>query len=52
MKKFIASTVKVLMISTLALFVVYFWSLDQKLMAWVYTMINRIHDRRKVDIKF
>lgn len=34
------------------LFVVYFWNLDQKLMSWVYIQVNRIHDRREVDIKF
>ncbi len=35
-----------------ALFVVYFWNLDQKVMGWAYTQVNRIHDRKKVDIKF
>lgn len=35
-----------------ALFVVYFWNLDQKLLGWVYTMVNRIFDRKKQDIKF
>ncbi len=34
------------------LFVVYFWNLDQKLMSWVYIQVNRIHDRKNVDIKF
>ena len=34
------------------LFVVYFWNLDQKIMAWAYTQVNRIHDRKNVDIKF
>ena len=34
------------------LFVVYFWNLDQKLMAWVYKQVNRIFDRKKADIKF
>ena len=34
------------------LFVVYFWNLDQKLMSWVYVQVNRIHDRKNVDIKF
>ena len=33
-----------------ALFVVYF--LDQKLLGWAYTMVNRIFDRKKQDIKF
>ena len=35
-----------------ALFVVYFWNLDQKLLGWAYTMVNRIFDRKKQDIKF
>ena len=34
------------------LFVVYFWNLDQKLLGWAYTMVNRIFDRKKQDIKF
>lgn len=34
------------------LFVVYFWNLDQKLMSWVYIQVNRIHDRKNVDIRF
>lgn len=34
------------------LFVVYFWNLDQKLMGWAYTQVNRIFDRKKVDQKF
>ena len=35
-----------------ALFVVYFWNLDQKLLGWAYVQVNRIFDRKKVDIKF
>jgi len=34
------------------LFVVYFWNIDQKVMGWVYTKVNQIHDRKQVDIKF
>ena len=34
------------------LFIVYFWNLDQKLMAWAYTAVNKIFDRKKTDIKF
>ena len=34
------------------LFVVYFWNLDQKVLGWAYTMVNRIFDRKKQDIKF
>ena len=35
-----------------ALFVVYFWNLDQKLLGWAYVQVNKIFDRKKVDIKF
>lgn len=34
------------------LFAVYFWNLDQKLLGWAYTQVNRIFDRKKTDIKF
>lgn len=34
------------------LFVIYFWNLDQKLMAWAYTLVNNIFDRKKVDQVF
>lgn len=34
------------------LFVIYFWNLDQKFLGWAYTMVNRIFDRKKQDIKF
>ncbi len=46
---------KVVLILTIAvgvLFVVYFWNLDQKLLGWLYKMVNRISDRKKQDIKF
>lgn len=35
-----------------ALFVVYFWNLDQKLLGWCYIQVNKIFDRKKTDIKF
>ncbi len=35
-----------------ALFAVYFWNLDQKLMGWAYVQVNRIFDNKKADIKF
>jgi len=35
-----------------ALFVVYFWNLDQKLMEWAYRRVNQIFDRKKTDIQF
>ncbi len=43
---------KILFVVLSVLFVVYFWNLDQKVMGWVYTQVNRIHDRKNVDIKF
>ena len=43
---------KLLLLVTGVLFVVYFWNLDQKLMAWAYTQVNKIFDRKKADIKF
>jgi asparagine N-glycosylation enzyme membrane subunit Stt3 len=43
---------KVLFVVVFVLFVVYFWNLDQKVLGWVYTQVNRIHDRKNVDIKF
>ena len=35
-----------------ALFVVYFWNLDQKLLGWAYKQVNLIFDRKKVDQVF
>ena len=35
-----------------ALFVVYFWNLDQKLMGWAYKQVNTMFDRKKVDLVF
>ena len=49
MKKFIHMLMKILLITVGALFVVYFWNLDQKLMSWAYSMVNRIFDRMPVD---
>ena len=36
----------------LALFAVYFFNLDQKLLGWAYVQVNKIFDRKKTDIKF
>ena len=52
MCKFFKNLIKVLVITVAALFVVYFWSLDQKLLGWVYKQVNTIFDRKPVDIKF
>ena len=52
MWKFIKKLVKILVIAVTALFVVYFWNLDQKLLGWVYKQVNLIFDRKKVDLVF
>ena len=52
MCKFFKNLIKVLLITVAALFVVYFWNLDQKLLGWVYKQVNTIFDRKPVDIKF
>ena len=44
--KIILKIIKILTIVTGILFVIYFWNLDQKLMAWAYTQVNRIFDRK------
>ena len=51
MCKFFKNLIKVLVITVAALFVVYFWNLDQKLLGWVYKQVNTIFDRKPVDIK-
>lgn len=40
---------KALCITVGVLFVVYFWNLDQKLMAWLYKLVHAVADRRKVE---
>ena len=52
MCKFFKKLIKMLVITVAALFVVYFWNLDQKLLGWVYKQVNTIFDRKPVDIKF
>ena len=52
MCKFFKNLIKLLVITVAALFVVYFWNLDQKLLGWVYKQVNTIFDRKPVDIKF
>ena len=46
MWKFIKKLVKILVIAVAALFVVYFWNLDQKLLGWVYTQVILILARK------
>lgn len=50
--KFILKLIRILAAAVGALFVVYFWNLDQKLLGWAYVQVNRIFDRKKQDIKF
>ena len=50
--KFLLKTVKIALIALGALFVVYFWNLDQKLMGWAYKQVNAMFDRKKVDLVF
>ena len=50
--KFLFKLIRILAVAVGALFVVYFWNLDQKLMSWVYIQVNRIHDRKNVDTNF
>lgn len=50
--KVVGTTVKVGCIATGTLFTVYMLNLDQKLLAWAYSRVNEIFDRKKVDIKF
>ena len=52
MCNFFKNLLKVLVITVAALFVVYFWNLDQKLLGWLYKQVNTIFDRKPVDIKF
>ena len=50
--KLIRALLKLLLIATGLLFVVYFWNLDQKLMAVAYKLVNQIFDRKKQDLNF
>ena len=52
MCKVIKKIISVLLVAVLALFVVYFWNLDQKLMSWAYRQVNTMFDRKPIDIKF
>ena len=52
MWKFLKKIVVVLLVTVVALFVVYFWNLDQKLLGWLYKQVNTMFDRKKVDLLF
>ena len=50
--KILWGILKVLLVVTGVLFIVYFWNLDQKLMAWAYVQVNKIFDRKKENLNF
>ncbi len=50
--KLLLKVIKLLCIVVGALFVVYFWNLDQKVLGWAYKQVNLIFDRKKVDQVF
>lgn len=52
MWKFLKKLVTILLVTVVALFVVYFWNLDQKLLGWLYKQVNTMFDRKKVDLLF
>ena len=50
--KWVKRTVLITVGIVAALFVVYFWNLDQKLLGWAYKQVNLIFDEKKVDQVF
>ncbi|NLY87678.1 MAG: hypothetical protein GX083_03915 [Clostridiales bacterium] len=46
------TVVKVGAVTTGALFTVYMLNLDQKLLAWAYSRVNEMFDRKDVDVMF
>ena len=50
--KFLFKLIRILAVAVGALFVVYFWNLDQKLMGWLYKQVNTMFDRKPTNIKF
>ena len=52
MWKFIKKLAVMLVVAVVALFVVYFWNLDQKLLGWFYKQVNLVFDRKPVDLVF
>ena len=50
--KWVKRTVLITVGIVAALFVVYFWNLDQKLLGWAYKQVNLIFDQKKVDQVF
>ena len=52
MCKILKKIVVLLLVVVVALFAVYFWNLDQKLLGWAYKQVNTMFDRKKVDLVF
>ncbi len=52
MCKFFKKLAVMLVVAVVALFVVYFWNLDQKLLGWLYKQVNLVFDRKPVDLVF
>ena len=50
--KFVFSLIKVLLVTVVVLFIVYFWNLDQKVLGWAYKQVNAMFDRKKIDQVF
>ena len=50
--KILFKLIKIAVIAIVALFIIYFWNLDQKLMGWAYKQVNAMFDRKKVDVVF
>ena len=50
--KFVLSLIKVLFVTVVVLFIVYFWNLDQKVLGWAYKQVNAMFDRKKIDQVF
>lgn len=50
--KIFGKILKIFAVITSILFVVYFWNLDQKVLAIFYKIMNSVFDRKKTDIKF
>lgn len=50
--KLISGLIKLVGFLGVVLFVIYFFNLDQKLLGWAYVQVNKIFDKKKVDIKF
>ena len=43
---------KALSVTFVVLFTVYMLNLDMKLVGWLYTVLNKFHDRKVRDVQF